>query len=100
ESCILTSATLSSSGSFNFVRERLGLDDKKTSGFTAASSFDFERQAILYLPKAMPDPRSPEFTQLAAGEIVKLLGVTSGRAFILCTSNQSMNALFELVSAR
>ncbi len=100
ESCVLTSATLSSSGSFNFVRERLGLDDKKTSGFTAASSFDYERQAILYLPKAMPDPRSPEFTQLAAGEIVKLLGVTSGRAFVLCTSNQSMNALFELVSAR
>jgi ATP-dependent DNA helicase DinG len=100
ETCVLTSATLSSSGSFNFVRERLGLDAKNTSGFTAASSFDYERQAILYLPKAMPDPRTPEFTQLAAGEIVKLLGVTSGHAFVLCTSNQSMKALYELVSAR
>ncbi|HSI88674.1 MAG TPA: ATP-dependent DNA helicase, partial [Pyrinomonadaceae bacterium] len=100
ETCVLTSATLSSSGSFNFVRERLGLDAKNTTGFTAASSFDYERQAILYLPKAMPDPRTPEFTQLAAGEIVKLLGVTSGHAFVLCTSNQSMKALYELVSAR
>ncbi|MGH9946697.1 MAG: ATP-dependent DNA helicase [Pyrinomonadaceae bacterium] len=100
ESCILTSATLSSSGSFNFVRERLGLDTSKTTGFTAPSSFDYEKQAILYLPKAMPDPRSPEFTQLAASEIIKIIGVTHGHAFVLCTSNSSMNALFELVSSR
>lgn len=100
DSCILTSATLSSSGSFNFVRERLGLDTAKTSGFSAPSSFDFENQALLYLPKAMPDPRSNEFTQMAAGEIVKILSVTQGHAFVLCTSNQSMNALYELVSSR
>jgi len=100
ESCILTSATLSSAGSFNFVRERLGLDTAKTSGFTATSSFDYEKQAILYLPKAMPDPRSPEFTQLAASEVIRIISITRGHAFILCTSNQSMTALFELVSAR
>jgi ATP-dependent DNA helicase DinG len=100
ESCILTSATMSSSGSFNFVRERLGLDSSKTSGFTAESSFDYEKQAVLYLPKAMPDPRSPEFTQLAAAEIVKIISVTKGHAFVLCTSNASMTALYELVSAR
>ena len=100
ESCILTSATLSSSGSFNFVRERLGLDTSKTSGFSAPSSFDYENQAILYLPKAMPDPRSQEFTQMAAGEIIKILDVTAGHAFVLCTSNQSMAALYELVSSR
>ncbi len=100
ETCILTSATLSSSGSFNFVRERLGLDTAKTGGFTAPTSFDFENQAILYLPKAMPDPRANEFTQMAAGEIVKILGATHGHAFVLCTSNYSMNALFELVSSR
>ena len=100
ETCILTSATLSSSGSFNFVRERLGLDAAKTTGMVAPSSFDYENQAIIYLPKAMPDPRSPEFTQLAAGEVVKILQVTDGRAFVLATSNASMNALYELVSSR
>ncbi|MBL8125259.1 MAG: ATP-dependent DNA helicase [Blastocatellia bacterium] len=100
ESCILTSATMSSSGSFNFVRERLGLDTAKTSSFTAPTSFDYESQAILYLPKAMPDPRSAEFTQLAAGEIIKIIDVTKGHAFVLCTSNQSMTALYELVSSR
>lgn len=100
ETCVLTSATLSSGGSFNFVRARLGLDSAKADTFTASSSFDFEKQAILYLPKAMPDPRVPEFTQLAAGEVVKILRATHGRAFVLCTSNQSMNALYELVSSR
>ena len=100
ETCILTSATLSSAGSFNFVRERLGLDSGKTNVLHASSSFDYEKQAILYLPKSMPDPRTPEFTQLAAGEIVKLLQVSDGRAFVLATSNVSMNALYELVSAR
>ncbi|HMS09665.1 MAG TPA: ATP-dependent DNA helicase, partial [Pyrinomonadaceae bacterium] len=77
-----------------------GLDPAKTNAFTAPSSFDHERQAVLYLPRAMPDPRSNEFTQLAAGEIVKILQVTSGHAFVLCTSNFSMNALYELVSSR
>jgi ATP-dependent DNA helicase DinG len=100
ETCVLTSATLSSAGSFNFVRERLGLDSSKTSVFHAESSFDYENQAVVYLPKAMPDPRSPEFTQLAAGEIVKILKVTNGRAFVLSTSNASMKALYELVSSR
>ncbi len=98
--CILTSATLSSNGTFNFVRERLGLDSGKTTGFTAPSSFDYETQSILYLPKAMPDPRSNDFTQMAAGEIIKILQVTDGHAFVLCTSNFSMNTLFELVSSR
>lgn len=100
ETCILTSATLSSGGSFKFIRERLGMDSAKTNDMVAPSSFNYESQSLLYLPKGMPDPRSNEFTQLAAGEIIKLLGATKGRAFVLCTSNQSMNALFELVSSR
>lgn len=100
ETCVLTSATLSSNGKFDFIRDRLGLDTSKTSGFEAPSAFEYEKQAILYLPRAMPDPRSAEFTQLAAGEIVKILQATQGRAFVLCTSNLSMNALYELVSSR
>jgi ATP-dependent DNA helicase DinG len=100
ETCVLTSATLSSNGSFNFIRDRLGLDRSKTDTLVAASAFDYEKQAIIYLPKGMPEPRSPEFTQLAAGEIIRLLQLTRGHAFVLCTSNASMNALFQLVSSR
>ncbi len=100
DTCILTSATLSANGSFNFIRDRLGLAPGKTNSLEAPSSFDYENQAILYLPKAMPDPRSPDFTQMAAAEIIRILQVTSGHAFVLCTSNSSMTALYELVSSR
>ena len=100
ETCILTSATLSTNGSFNFIRDRLGLKAAKTNTLVAPSSFDYEKQAILYLPNAMPDPRAPDFTQMAAAEIVKILQVTRGHAFVLCTSNQSMTALFGIVSSR
>ncbi|MEO7658688.1 MAG: ATP-dependent DNA helicase, partial [Pyrinomonadaceae bacterium] len=100
ETCILTSATLSANGSFNFIRDRLGLTAGKTNSLVAPSSFDYEKQAIIYLPKAMPDPRAPEFSQMAAAEIIRILQVTNGHAFVLCTSNSSMNALYELVSSR
>lgn len=100
ETCVLTSATLASNGNFNFIRDRLGLDRSKTDTLIAPSAFDYEKQAVIYLPKGMPDPRSPEYTQLAAGEIIRLLQLTRGHAFVLCTSNSSMNALFQLVSSR
>jgi len=97
---VLTSATLSTNGGFSFIRNRLGLPAGSTRTLMAPSSFDHQEQAIVYLPKAMPDPRSPEFTQVAAAEIVRILHATQGRAFVLCTSNSSMNALYEIVSSR
>ncbi len=100
ETCILTSATLATNSSFNFIRDRLGLSAGKTNTLIAPTSFDYEKQAILYLPMAMPDPRAPEFTPMAATEIVRILGATRGHAFVLCTSNQSMTALYELVRSR
>jgi ATP-dependent DNA helicase DinG len=100
ETVVLTSATLSTGGKFDFIKDRLGLEPSKTESLLAPSAFDYEKQAIIYIPKAMPDPRAPEYTQMAAAEIVKLLTITSGRAFVLATSNSSMNALYELVSMR
>lgn len=99
-SAILTSATLSAGGGFEFIRGRLGLPHDRTDTLIAPSSFDHENQALLYLPEAMPDPRSPEFVNAAASEVLRLITATSGRAFVLCTSNQSMAALYELVSSR
>ncbi|HQZ82620.1 MAG TPA: ATP-dependent DNA helicase [Pyrinomonadaceae bacterium] len=98
--CILTSATLATKGGFNFIRDRLGLPSARTMTLTAPSSFDYETQSIVYLPKAMPDPRSPDYTSAAAREITDILRATNGRAFVLCTSNASMNALYQLVSSR
>ena len=100
ETVVMTSATLSTNGKFDFIKDRLGLDNGKTDTLLAPSSFDYQKQAIIYLPKAMPEPSSPDFSQMAASEIVKLLNITNGHAFVLCTSNYSMNALYELVSMR
>jgi ATP-dependent DNA helicase DinG len=100
ETVVMTSATLSTNGKFDFIKDRLGLDAGNTDTLLAPSAFNYQKQAIIYLPKAMPDPRAPEFSQMAAGEIIKLLQVTNGRAFVLATSNYSMNALYELVSTR
>ena len=100
ETVVLTSATLSTNGKFDFIKDRLGLEDKKTATLLAPSAFNYEQQAIIYIPKAMPDPRAPEYTQHAANEIIKLLQITHGRAFVLSTSNFGMNALYELVSMR
>jgi ATP-dependent DNA helicase DinG len=93
---VLTSATLSSAGNFNFIRERLGLD--QADEMIAESIFDFEHQAVLYLPPQMPDPRSPQWASAAAKEVVKIVNATEGRAFVLSTSLSGMNDLFERVA--
>ena len=93
---ILTSATLSSAGNFNFIRERLGLDEAEE--MIAESIFDFENQAVLYLPPSMPDPRSPQWAHAAADEVIKIVNATEGRAFVLSTSNAGMNELYERVA--
>jgi ATP-dependent DNA helicase DinG len=93
---VLTSATLSSAGNFNFIRERLGLDQAEE--MIAESIFDFEHQAVLYLPPQMPDPRSPQWASAAAQEVIKIVNATEGRAFVLSTSLLGMNELFERVA--
>ncbi|HJP94580.1 MAG TPA: helicase C-terminal domain-containing protein [Pyrinomonadaceae bacterium] len=92
---ILTSATLSSGGNFAFIRDRLGLDT--ADDLIAESSFDYQSQAILYLPARMPDPREREWATAAAAEVTKILNATEGRAFVLSTSLAGMQALYENV---
>src|SRR5829696_8513116 len=96
ETVVLTSATLASAGNFNFIRERLGLVEAED--LVAPSGYDYESQAVLYLPRRLPDPRSPEFIDAAAGEVIRVLNATEGRAFVLSTSFAGMNALYERVA--
>lgn len=94
---VLTSATLSSGGNFAFIRDRLGLDT--ADDLIAESIFDYQSQAVLYLPPKMPDPRSREWSEAAAAEVVRILNATEGRAFVLSTSVAGMQSLFESVNA-
>jgi len=95
---VLTSATLSSAGNFRFIRERLGLDEGEE--MIAESIFDFQNQAVLYLPKTMPDPRSPQWGRAVADEVIKIINATEGRAFVLSTSFAGMNEMFERVASQ
>jgi ATP-dependent DNA helicase DinG len=81
---VLTSATLAVDGRFNYIRERLGIG--RAYEVRLPSEFDFSRQALLYLPTRMPDPRSAEFAVAAGREVVEILRRSKGRAFVLFTS--------------
>jgi ATP-dependent DNA helicase DinG len=95
---VLTSATLTVDGRFDYVRGRLGI--RRAHEARLASEFDYTRQAILYLPKKMPDPRSPEFVAAAGREVVEILQRTSGRAFVLFTSYANLRQVHQIASAR
>lgn len=90
-STVLTSATLTVDGTFEYVRGRLGIG--KAVELCLASEFDYERQTLLYLPPRMPDPRSPEFSLAAGREVVEILRRTRGRAFVLFTSYATLRAV-------
>lgn len=81
---VLTSATLTVEGSFAYVRGRLGI--RGGAEITVPSEFDYASQAVLYLPRRMPAPKAPDFSQAAAQEVLEILRRTRGRAFVLFTS--------------
>ncbi len=95
---VLTSATLAVEGSFDYVRRRLGI--KHAAQVRVQSEFDFETQSLLYLPRRMPPPKSPEFAAAVAREVVEILRRTHGRAFVLFTSYATLHAVYETVFGR
>lgn len=98
DTVILTSATLTVGNRFEYIRQRLGLDHSKENALP--HEFDYQSQALLYLPQRMPDVRDAGFAAKAAEEIVLLLEHSRGRAFCLFTSYGQMNDLFERVRNR
>jgi ATP-dependent DNA helicase DinG len=95
DTVILTSATLTVAGRFEFIRQRMGVDHAKECQLPP--EFDYQQQALLYLPQYMPDVRDSGFAAKAAEQIVSLLELSQGRAFCLFTSYAQMNDLFERV---
>ena len=82
---VLTSATLAVEGSFAYVRSRLGVERARSSSWP--SEFDFATQALLYLPKRMPSPKTADVrARPPAARVVEILRRTRGRAFVLFTS--------------
>ncbi len=96
DAAVLTSATLAVSGGFEFVEARLGLENART--LVVPSHFDYQEQALLYIPSHLPAPSSPAWLQNASEEIVKILNASRGRAFVLFTSYQQMRQVYDRVS--
>ena len=93
ESAVLTSATLAVGGGFQYIRDRLGIQNARE--LIVPSHFDYESQALLYVPPDLPDPRDPRFVERAAQRVRQLLEITRGRAFCLFTSYALMHQLHD-----
>jgi len=93
---ILTSATLAVAGDFSFIQKRLGLESSRT--LIVPGHFDYQKQALLYIPQHLPDPRDASFTKLASEEIIRILELSKGRAFVLFTSYSQMRLVYDRVS--
>ena len=98
EAVVLTSATLAVGGRFDFLKQRLGVENAQER--VLPQEFDFRTQALLYVPAGLPDVRDPGFVEKAAEEIARLLECSEGRAFCLFTSYSQMNQIFERVRPR
>jgi len=98
ETAVFTSATLTAGGSFEFVRARLGLESAMEERL--ASPFDFARQALLYVPKDLPEPGDAAFVDAAAARMHELVRISDGRAFLLFTSHRMMQRVHALIAPK
>lgn len=99
---ILTSATLSTSEGFSYLRSRLGLP-RDTRETQVGSPFDYRSQALLYVPAHLPEPpraSDPEYAELVADEIERLVHLSQGRAFLLFTSRRALGEVYGLLKER
>jgi ATP-dependent DNA helicase DinG len=95
---ILVSATLTTGDDARFVRGRLGLNHARE--FVVGSPYDYGEQALLYVPRTMPDPRAADFTERAAEETASLLALSEGRALVLTSSYRALEVLRARIAGR
>lgn len=87
-SWVFTSATLAVNQSFDHFSTRLGLDDPQTLIFD--SPFDYQRNALIYLPADLPDPQAAGYTAAMLRAALPLIRASGGGAFLLCTSHRAL----------
>ncbi|MGH8784452.1 MAG: ATP-dependent DNA helicase [Cupriavidus necator] len=92
---VFTSATLSVKGNFTHYAAQLGLD--KDRSLTLPSPFDYAKQALLYVPRDMPQPQSPQFTDAVVQAALPLIEAAGGRTFLLCTTLRAVQRASDLL---
>ena len=90
---VFTSATLAVDGGFEHLATRLGLDDPRT--LLLQSPFDWNSQALCYLPPNLPQPAAREFTTSMLGAVRPVLEASNGRAFLLFASHRALREAAE-----
>jgi ATP-dependent DNA helicase DinG len=95
---VFTSATLAVKEDFKHFQEALGLQDAHCQAWS--SPYDYPTQAMLYVPKDMPAPNAPQFTDAVVDAALPLIVANGGRAFLLCTSHRAVQRAAELLRQR
>jgi ATP-dependent DNA helicase DinG len=85
---ILTSATLAAGGDFGHYQRQLGLEQADTASWE--SPFDYSANALLYLPRGLPEPNTPAHTDAVVDTALPVLAASGGRAFLLFTTRRAM----------
>jgi ATP-dependent DNA helicase DinG len=94
---IFTSATLSVQGNFSHYQREMGLADAATAFWE--SPFDYENQALLYVPEGLPEPNSEGYTRKAVDAALPVIEAAEGRTFFLFTSLRAMREARDLMEA-
>ena len=84
EATILTSATMRTGQSFDYMRERLGAEGVNEAAL--GSPFDYRASTLLYLPTDMPEPNQPRYQHVVETALMELVRATRGRTLVLFTS--------------
>ncbi len=92
---LLTSATLSVSGSLAYFRERVGLGEVDAKELIVDNEFAFAEKAMVYVPAGLPDPGDEAFPASAARETAEIVGLSGGGVLVLCTSYRILGAMAE-----
>jgi len=99
DTAVFTSATLSTDNNFSFFKSRVGIE-RECIEEVLPTCFDFGKQALLYLPRGLPDPNAANFADRAAEEIRRLIEASSGRAMVLFTSYRNMERVYEILKGK
>ncbi len=89
QSWVLASATLSVRGDFQHFQRQLGLGDAETRSW--ASPFDYPAQGLLYVPRSLPWPSDPGFTDAFARALLPLVDACAGGVLVLCTTLRAVD---------
>ena len=98
DSIVLTSATLSTEGTFDYVKERLEL--REANELIIDTPFDYMTSAMIYLPQDIPEPDEPGYQQAVEQSLLELGRATQGRTLALFTSHAALRATHTAIQAR